>query len=58
MVVSEDRKEALVLDALARMEPNSETEPLILRGLDPDMAYQVTVRSQFVDIRSFGGLIN
>ena len=58
MVVSEDRREALVLDALARMEPNSETEPLILRGLDPDMAYQVTVRPQFVDIRSFGGLIN
>ena len=58
MVVSEDKKEALVLDALARMEPNSETEPLILRGLDPDTCYQVTVRPQFVDIRSFGGLIN
>ena len=58
MVVSEDRREALVLDALARMEPNSETEPLLLKGLDPDQRYQVTVRPQFVDIRSFGGLIN
>lgn len=58
MVVSEDKREALVLDALARMEPNSETEPLLLTGLDPDMCYQVTVRPQYVDIRSFGGLIN
>ena len=58
MVVSEDRKEALVLDALARMEPNSETEPLLLTGLDPEICYQVTVRPQYVDIRSFGGLIN
>ena len=58
MVVSEDKKEALVLDALARMVPNSETEPLVLTGLDPDVCYQVTVRPQAVDIRSFGGLIN
>lgn len=58
MVVSEDKREALVLDAICRMEPNSETEPLILTGLDPDACYQVTARPQFVDIRSFGGLIN
>ena len=58
MVVSEDKREALVLDALARMEPNSETEPLLLKGLAPEICYQITVRPQFVDIRSFGGLIN
>ncbi len=58
MVVSEDKTEAMVLDAIGRMEPNSETEPLLLTGLDPDKCYEVTVRPQFVDVRSFGGLVN
>lgn len=58
MVVSRDRSEAMVLDALGRMTPNTETEPLILVGLDPEKCYQVAVRPQFVDIRSFGTLVN
>lgn len=58
MVVSEDKKEAMVLDAIGRMTPNSEASPLHLKGLDPDVCYEVTVRSEALDLREFGSLIN
>lgn len=58
MVVSEDKKEAMVLEAMGRLAPNSETPPLRLKGLDGDSLYRVSTRSQVIDIRSFGSLIN
>lgn len=58
IVVSADRKEAMVLDAIGRMMPNSEATPIRLKGLDPDMCYEVTVRPESMDLREFGSLIN
>lgn len=58
MVVSQDRKEAIVLDAIGRMTPNSEGSPLHLTGLDADTCYEVTVRPEVMDLREFGSLIN
>ena len=58
MVVSQDQKEAIVLDAIGRMTPNSEAAPLYLTGLDPDVRYEVTVRPEVMDLREFGSLIN
>lgn len=58
MVVSEDKKEALVMEAIGRLSPNSETLPLRMQGLEPDIEYEVTVRRQMIDIRAFGSLIN
>ncbi len=58
MVVSGDKREAMVLDYLARVVPNTETEPLMLTGLDPEICYEVSVRQQYIDVRSFGGLVN
>ena len=58
MVVSEDKTRALVLDAVGRIEPNSETPPLRLAGLDPARLYRVESRPQKLDIRDFGSLLN
>lgn len=58
MVVSDDKTEALVLDAVGRIEPNSETPPLRLAGLDPNRRYRVESRAQKIDIRDFGTLLN
>ena len=58
ILVSPDKKEAMVLDAIGRMMPNSEASPIRLTGLDPDTCYQVTVRPEALDLREFGSLIN
>lgn len=57
MVVAEDRRRALVLEAIGRVQPNAETPPLYLKGLDPDVCYRVTSRPQGNDVRDFGSLI-
>lgn len=58
MVVSENKNEAMVLDAIGRMTPNCEASPLRLKGLDPNICYEITVRSEALDLREFGSLIN
>ncbi len=58
MVVSADKKEAIVGDFLGLLETNSEAPPLKMRGLLPDMLYKGETRAQKVTIDTFGGLIN
>lgn len=58
MVVSEDRSEALVLDVVGRIEPNSETPPLRLAGLDQARLFRVESRPQKLNIRDFGTPLN
>ena len=58
MVVSKDKKEAIVIEAIGRVLPNSEQLPIILQGLLPDVKYQVSGRKHFINIRTFGSLIN
>ncbi len=58
MVVSEEKKDALVFEAIGQLEPNSETMPLRLIGLDPNTVYEITSRKQLMDIRNFGSLLN
>ncbi|MDD3402059.1 MAG: alpha-galactosidase [Hespellia sp.] len=57
-VVSEDKKQALVLEAMGQLQPNSETEPFRMMGLDPKQKYRITSREQMIDIRCVGSLIN
>ncbi len=58
IVVSEDKSEALVLEAQGRLKPNSETIPIRLKGLDSDAKYSITVRHQQINVKTFGSLIN
>lgn len=58
MVVSGDKKEAMLLDGVGRVQPNMEQEPVRLTGLNPQLRYSITARRQIFDIRSLGGLIN
>lgn len=58
MVVSQDRKEAIVVEAMGRLTPNSEQLPIVLRGLLPDTKYHIVGRKHFINIRTFGSLIN
>ena len=58
LVVDEEKKNAIVLDALGRVTPNDETPPLRLVGLDPDRCYRMENRPELIDIRCAGSLLN
>ncbi|MEG1175121.1 MAG: alpha-galactosidase [Ruthenibacterium sp.] len=58
MVVSEDKKEAMLGEYLHLLVPNTSKPPLRFKALDPDALYTVTARAQSVNIRAFGGLLN
>ncbi len=57
MVVSEDRKEAIleIFETLAL--PNAGLEKFAIAGLDPDLTYEVTSRKQYFNLDLFGSLI-
>ncbi len=57
-IVSQDKNEALVLEAIGRLSPNSETLPIRLKGLNADTNYKITVRKQRISVKTFGSLIN
>ncbi len=57
-IVSSDKNEALVLEAIGRLSPNSETLPIRLKGLNADTNYKVSVRKQQISVKTFGSLIN
>ncbi|MBQ7860247.1 MAG: GH36 C-terminal domain-containing protein, partial [Faecalibacterium sp.] len=58
LVVDQTGENAMVLDAIGRLTPNSETPPLRLKGLDPQQCYRLEVRPELMDVRDFGSLIN
>ncbi len=58
ITVSPDQSEAVVGELMGLMVPNSAKPPLRLAGLDPDRTYQVTVRREAINIKTFGSLIN
>lgn len=58
ITVSPDRREAVVGELMGLMVPNSTKPPLRLAGLDPDRFYQVEVRREAINIKTFGSLIN
>ena len=58
MVVSPDRSEAVVGELMGLMVPNSAKPPLRLCGLDPDRLYEMQVRREAINIKTFGSLIN
>ncbi len=58
LIVSDDKKQALVLDFIGRMNPNFETTPIVLKHLCKDTKYNISVRKQYINIGTFGSLIN
>ena len=57
MVVSEDRREAAVLEMTGLVRPNAPMPVLRLAGLDEALIYQVSVRPQSVELDSFRTLL-
>lgn len=58
MVVSEDKKEALLGFYQRLATPNPPSDIIITYGLDDDLLYRVEARKQSISIKSFGSLIN
>ncbi len=58
IIVNDDKTEAIVLEAQGRLKPNTETLPIKLTGLIEEEKYKVCVRKQFINIKTFGSLIN
>ena len=58
MVVSEDKSEALIGYYQKLQEASPGIETLRLRGLNEGMLYELEVREQYINIRSFGTLID
>ena len=57
MVVSEDRREAAVLEMTGLVRPNAPLAPLRLAGLDESLVYQVSLRPQSVELDAFRTLL-
>ena len=57
MVVSEDRRQAAVLEMAGLVRPNAPMPVLRLTGLDETLIYQVSVRPQSVELDSFRTLL-
>jgi len=57
-VVSEDKKEGVVLFYQRTGMPNAQGDVLKVSRLMTDMLYEVTTRRQFISIRQFGSLAN
>ena len=57
MVVSEDRRQAAVLEMTGLVRPNAPLPPLRLAGLDESLLYHVSVRPQSVELDSFRTLL-
>ncbi|MEI8199558.1 MAG: alpha-galactosidase [Eubacteriales bacterium] len=55
-VVSEDKKEGIVLFYQRTGMPGAQSDVLKVSGLMPDTLYEVTTRRQFISIRQFGSL--
>lgn len=58
IVVSEDRRQAAVLELRGLLEPNSAQPPLRLIGLDPNLTYSVTLRPQALELGYIRSLVN
>ncbi len=58
IVVSENKKEALLGFYQRLATPNPPSDIIITYGLDDDILYNVEVRKQFIRIKVFGNLIN
>lgn len=58
MVTDPEKNEAMAGDFLGLLKPNTAAMPMRLRALDPQRQYDISVRSQNIDISVFGGLIN
>lgn len=58
MMLAPDGSEAVVGEYLHLLRPNAEKPPLRLAGLAQDALYELEVRPQVVDVRTFGSLIN
>lgn len=58
MVVSEDKKEALLGYYQKLQQANPVLESLRLIGLDDEQLYEIQTRQQYVNIRTFGELMN
>lgn len=57
MVVSEDRRQAAVLEMTGLVRPNAPLPPLRLAGLDETLLYHASVRPQSVELDSFRTLL-
>lgn len=57
-MLAPDGSEAVVGEYLRLLRPNAEKPPLRLAGLAQDALYELEVRPQVVDVRTFGSLIN
>lgn len=53
-----EQKNAILLNAIGRFQPNQETLPIRVPYLNPNQLYEVINRQESLDIRQFGSLIN
>nr|WP_221439788.1 alpha-galactosidase [Spirochaeta isovalerica] len=58
MVVSSDKNEAIIGYYQKTAKPNPGPERYRLKGLDPHKKYSLKNRTQFMDVKQFGHLIN
>jgi len=57
-VVSQDKKEAIVLVYQRLAMPNPSGDILIAKGLLEDELYEISARKQYISIKQFGNLVN
>lgn len=58
MVVSSDKKEALYGNYLGLVKPNPKIDKLFVTGLNDKYHYNITTRTQYTNIKTFGTMIN
>ena len=58
IAVSPDKSEAVAGEFMGLLVPSSAKPPMRLYGLHPDRLYEVTVRREVINIKTFGSLIN
>ncbi|MDD4584377.1 MAG: alpha-galactosidase [Bacilli bacterium] len=58
MVISDDKKEAIYGNYIGLVKPNPKIDKLNIVGLNKDYLYNITTRTQYANIKTFGTMIN
>lgn len=58
LTVAEDKAQAVLGEFTHLLVPNSQREPVRLCGIDENAVYNINVRTEFIDILTFGSMLN